>query len=83
MMIHKTKPSVDYKELFIRLDTKLSEQIDQNSIKVLKVVRSEIIRKRYNNTLGTTVIYSPMFPLSLHYISHPHDITIKNALYHS
>ena len=39
MMIHQIIPSVDYKKMLKRLINQLNEPINQNSIKVPKVVK--------------------------------------------
>ena len=39
-MIQKNTPSVNYKQWLKRMDTKLDEQTNQNSLKVTKVVES-------------------------------------------
>ena len=59
-MIDKITPYVDYNKLK-RLDTKLNESTNQNSLKVPKVL-SQRISKRYYKTFGTSVINSPMLP---------------------
>ena len=67
-------PSVDYNSQLKRLDTQLNEQSsldtqlnEQSNQIVIKVpmLLSQQIRKRYNKTLGTTVINSQMSPPSL------------------
>ena len=40
MIIHKITPSIDYIKRLKSLDTQLIEPTNQNSIKVLKVVKS-------------------------------------------
>ena len=59
MKIHKIAPSVDYNQW-----PKLNEPTNQNSIKVLKVV-TPTNKKHFNETLGTSLITSPMSPPSL------------------
>ena len=64
MMKHKITTSVDHNKWLKRLNTQLYEPTNQNSKKVPKVV-SQQIRKRYYKSLGTSVINSPLSPLSL------------------
>ena len=60
MMTHKITPSVDYNLWLKRLDTQLNEPTNQ-----IPKLLSQRIRKRYNKTLGTSVLNSPMSPPSL------------------
>ena len=53
MMTHKITPSVDYNLWLKRLDTQLNELTNQ-----IPKLLSQRIRKRYNKTLGTSVINS-------------------------
>ena len=64
MMIYKINPSVNYNQWLKRFDNQLKEPTNQSLIKVPKSLIQRI-RKRYYKTLGTTVINSPMSPLSL------------------
>ena len=64
MIIHKIIPFVDYNSWLKRLDTQLIELSNQNSVKVSKVIELTN-KKRYHQTLGTSVINSPMSPPSL------------------
>ena len=58
-MIHKIKPFVDYNQWLKRLDTQLNKPIKVS--KVVKPTNKETLLK----TMGTSVINSPMSPLSL------------------
>ncbi len=51
MMIHIINSSVDYNWWLKRLDTKLNERTNQNTVKVPKLL-SKRIRKRYYKTWG-------------------------------
>ena len=53
-MIHKIPPSVDFNKWLKRLDIQLDKPTNQISLKDSKVV-SYRIRRRYYNTLGTSV----------------------------
>ena len=64
MIINKITLSVDYNYGLKRLNTKLNESSNQNSLKSPKLFNKQI-RKRYYKTLGTSVIKSPMSPSSL------------------
>ena len=57
-------PSVDYNQWLKHLDTHFNELTNQNSINAPKVVKPTI-RKLYYKTLGTSVINSPISPISL------------------
>ena len=59
VIINKITLSVNYNWWLKRLDTKLNEPTNQNSIKVPKIV-NQTNRKRYHLTLGTSVMNSPM-----------------------
>ena len=56
--------SVDYSLWLKRLDTQLNEATNQNSRKVPKVIKLTN-KKMLLKTLGTSVINSPMSPLSM------------------
>ena len=60
MIIHKFTAFVDYNQWLKRLDTQINKA-KKNSIKVTKVVMT-LNKKRYNKTLGTSVVNSPMSP---------------------
>ena len=60
MIIHEITPSVDYSSRLKSLNTQLNEPTNQNSLKVLKVVKLA-----NNKTLGTSVINIQMFTPSL------------------
>ena len=60
MLIHKITHSVDYDWWLKRLDTQLDKPTNQNPLKALKVVKPT-----NEKTLGTSVINSPLSPLSL------------------
>ena len=62
-MIDKITPSVDYIYWLKRLGTQLKKTI-KNSIIAHKVF-DPTNKKRYDKTLGTSVINSPMSPPSL------------------
>ncbi len=64
MMIHTITSAVDYDQWLKRLDTQLNLPTNQNSTKVLKVVKPTN-KKCNNKTLGTSVINSSMSSPSL------------------
>ena len=64
MLTNKINPFKDYNQWLKRLDTQLNEPKKTNSIIVPKVVKPTN-NIRYYNTLGTSVINSPMSPPSL------------------
>ena len=74
MMAFKITPSVGTNLWLKRLDTRLNEPINQKpkSPKFL----SKQIRKFYHETLGTSVINSPMLPPSLSDFE-PHLVNVK------
>ena len=59
MIIHKFTAFVDYNQWLKRLDTQINKATNQISKKVTKVVMT-LNKKRYNKTLGTSVVNSPM-----------------------
>ena len=59
-ILHEIIPSVDYNLWLKRLHTQLNESMNQDLIKVPKVVKTQQIRKHYYKTLGTSAINSPM-----------------------
>ena len=68
MVIHIITSFVDYNYCLKRLYTKLHEPTNQNLVKFPKVVEPTN-GKRYNKTLGTSVINSPMSSPSLGFTS--------------
>ena len=63
MMIHKITPSLDYNQWLKRMDIQLNELTNQNLLKSPKLWKR--IEKRYYKTLETSVLNSPLSPLSL------------------
>ena len=64
MMIHKIAPPVDLNQWLKRLNNYLDESTNQNSLKSPKIVKPTN-KKRYYETLWTSVINSPLSPPSL------------------
>ena len=64
MMIHKIATSVDRNYWWKRLDTQLNDPNNQNSLKVLKVVKP-MNKKTLLKILGTSLVNSLLSPLSI------------------
>ena len=52
--------SVDYNQWLKRLDTQLNKPTNQNSLKSPKLA-NQLIEKRYDKTLGTSVMNRPLY----------------------
>ena len=69
IIIQRVIHSADYNNLLKHLETSFHKLSNKNSIRVPTFV-NPMNDKRFNKTLGTCVINSPMSPPSLAYVSY-------------